>query len=740
MSMDLNLSLSKIPRINSDYLKRLEKVGLKTIGDLIFYFPFRYDDFSQIIPIAQIKPEQIVTVQGKILEIKNIRIFRRRMTITEAAVKDKSGAIKAVWFNQPYLAGNLKSGQMVSLSGKAVFSKEGGLQFSNPSYEILRDYKSFTPLEDKKITSANKINRNDHKKQQNNQQDNFLTGLTHTAGLIPIYHETEKLSSRWLRWQIKSLLKFFGPKQIQEFLPAKILVRQKLIDNLQAIKQIHFPTNQEMMEKARQRLAFDELFLIQLFVLKQKLTWQKGQSQKIIFGENLKNDFKKFIKNLPFDLTDAQRKAIWQIVKDLEKENPMNRLLEGDVGSGKTIVAIMVSLTAAKNDFQTAIMAPTEILAHQHFKEFCQTLKNSKIKIGLLTGSDSQIFSSGKTRKISREKLLKDLKNNDLKILIGTHALIQDKVSFKNLALIVIDEQHRFGVEQRAYLQQKTLDIEDGLPKTIPHLLTMTATPIPRTLALTVYGDLEISILDEMPKGRKKIITEIVSSENRKKTYDFIHRQVKKRRQVFVICPLIEESDFLGVKSATQEYEKLSKEIFPDLKIGLLHGRLKSNEKEKAINEFKKKKIDILVSTSVIEVGIDAPNATAMIIEGAERFGLAQLHQFRGRVGRGKHQSYCFLFTGSSTEKTAQRLKAIVESENGFELAERDLEIRGPGEFFGRQQSGLPDLTMANLSDLELIQKVRKEAEEILKEDSELKKYPLLAEKLKKFSARIHLE
>ncbi len=704
--MDFNASLSKLPRINSDYLKRLEKVGLKTIRDLIFYFPFRYDDFSQIIPIAQIKPEQTVTIQGKILEIKNVRIFRRRMTITEVAIEDKSGAIKAVWFNQPYLSGNLKSDQMVSLSGKAVFSKEGGLQFSNPSYEILRDYKS--PV--------------------------------HTAGLIPIYHETEKLSSRWLRWQIKSLLKFVGPKQIQEFLPAKILIRQKLIDNLQAIRQIHFPINQEMMEKARQRLAFDELFLIQLFVLKQKLTWWKGQAQKIIFDENLKKEFQDFIKNLPFDLTDAQRKAVWQIIKDLEKENPMNRLLEGDVGSGKTIVAIMVSLAAAKNDFQTAIMAPTEILANQHFKEFCNLLKNSEVKIGFLTGSDSQIFSKEKTRKISREKLLKDLKKGDLKILIGTHALIQDKVSFKNLALIIIDEQHRFGVEQRAYLQQKTLEIKDGLPKTISHLLTMTATPIPRTLALTVYGDLEISILDEMPKGRKKIITKIVSSKDREKTYDFIREQIKKGRQIFVICPLIDPSDFLEVKSATQEYEKLSKEIFPKLNIGLLHGRLKSNEKEKVINEFKKKKIDILVSTSVVEVGIDVSNATVMIIEGTERFGLAQLHQFRGRVGRGEHQSYCFLFNSSSTEKTSQRLKAIVESENGFELAEKDLKIRGPGEFFGRQQSGLPDLTMANLSDLELIQKVRKEAEEILKESPELKKYPLLAEKLKNFSAKIHLE
>jgi ATP-dependent DNA helicase RecG len=704
--MDFNLPLSKLPRINSDYLKRLEKVGLKTIGDLIFYFPFRYDDFSQIIPIVQIKPEQTVTVQGKILEIKNIRIFRRRMTITEAVIEDKSGAIKAVWFNQPYLSGNLKPNQMVNLSGKAVFSKEGRLQFSNPSYEILRDYKS--PV--------------------------------HTAGLIPIYHETEKLSSRWLRWQIQSLLKFVGPKQIQEFLPAKILVRQKLIDNLQAIRQIHFPTNQEMMEKARQRLAFDELFLIQLFVLKQKLTWQKGLAQKIIFDENLKKEFHDFIKNLPFDLTDAQRKAVWQIVKDLEKENPMNRLLEGDVGSGKTIVAIMVSLATAKNNFQTAIMAPTEILANQHFKEFCQTLKKSEIKIGLLTGSDSQIFSKGKTRKISREKLLKDLKKNDLKILIGTHALIQQGVAFKNLALIIIDEQHRFGVEQRAYLQQKTLEIEDGLPKTIPHLLTMTATPIPRTLALTVYGDLEISILNEMPKGRKKIITEIVSSKDREKTYNFIRDQIKKGQQIFIICPLVEESDFLEVKSAMQDYKKLSKEIFPDLKIGLLHGRLKSDEKEKVINEFKKKKIDILVSTSVIEVGIDAPNATVMIIEGAERFGLAQLHQFRGRVGRGEHQSHCFLFTSSSTKKTPQRLKAIVESENGFELAEKDLKIRGPGDFFGAHQSGLPDLTMANLSDLELIQKVRQEAEEILKESPELKKYPLLAEKLKNFSTKIHLE
>jgi len=739
--MDFNTPLSKLPRINSDYLKRLEKLGLRTIRDLIFYFPFRYDDFSQIIPIDQVKPGQVVTIQGKILEIKNTRTFRRRMVITEAAIEDETGVIKAIWFNQPYLLRNLKPNQKVSLSGKVVFSSKEGLQISSPSYEIIRDSKV----------------------------------LTHTGRLVPVYHETEGLSSRWLRWQIRTLFKFIGPKQIKEFLPAKILIRQKLIDYLQAIRQIHFPISQEMMEKARQRLAFDEIFLIQLFVLKQKLTWRRSSAHRIVFDENLKKELQNFAKSLPFDLTNAQRKTIWQIVKDLEKENPMNRLLEGDVGSGKTVVAVMVALAAAKSGWQTAIMAPTEILANQHFEEFSKLLKNCRVKIGLLTGSDCQIFSKEKTKKISREKLLKYLKNGDLKILIGTHALIQKNLIFRNLALIIIDEQHRFGVKQRAYLQQKTLEIKDGSPKTIPHLLTMTATPIPRTLALTVYGDLEISILDEMPKGRKKIITEIVSSENRKKIYDFIRSQIKKGQQVFVICPLIDPSDYLeacpvrkneiskqsnlskknqrdtfqfyqetefsnGVKSATQEYEKLSQKIFPDLKIGLLHGRLKSNEKEKVINEFKKKKIDILVSTSVIEVGIDVSNAAVMLIEGAERFGLAQLHQFRGRVGRGEDQSYCFLFTDSSTKKTAQRLKAVLESENGFELAEKDLKIRGPGEFYGVRQSGLPDLAMANLSDLDLIQKARQESEEILKEDSEFKKYPLLAEKLRNFSARIHLE
>jgi len=698
MPLILETKIGEIKKVGPAYLKRLQKLKIETIRDLFFHFPRRYDDFSQIVPISQLKLGQIATIQGIVAEIKTVRIFRRKMTLTEAIVKDGTGSIKAVWFNQPYLSQTLSKGRKVWLAGKTAFEKKV-LCLSNPVYEI--------------AGTADSV---------------------HTGRLIPVYPETSGLSSRYLRFLIKPLLFLTG--QIKEFLPFSVRKEFNLMDLNKAVRQIHFPESQALAHLARQRLAFDEMFLTQLAILEQKEKLTREKAAAIPFNQKL---VKSFVQKLPFQLTNDQRLAAWEIIKDMEKEKPMNRLLNGDVGSGKTAVAAIAALETAKAGYQAALMAPTEILARQHFETFKQMLQKTKWKIGLLTGSENLVNSV----KAKRPQLKKDIKAGKIKIIIGTHALIQEDINFKNLALVIVDEQHRFGVAQRAALQKKIYRIEDGLP-TIPHLLSMTATPIPRTLSLTLYGDLDISLLKEMPKGRQKIITEIVPPDQRQKAYDFVRKQVKQKKQVFVICPLIEESEKLSarsgqaeIKSVTQEYEKLSKEIFPDLKIAMLHGKLKAKEKEEIMKKFKEGKTDILVSTSVVEVGVDIPNAAVMLIESAERFGLAQLHQFRGRIGRGKHQSYCFLFAESSAKKTSQRLSALLTCKNGFELAEKDLKLRGPGDFFGERQWGLPDLTMSSLDDLELVKKARKAALMVL--DNRLLN-PALKEKIKEFKKIIHLE
>ena len=701
--LTLDTKIKEIKKVGPTYLKRLKQLKIKNIRDLLFHFPHRYDDFRQIVSISQLKEGQKATIKGEIVEIKNIRLFHKRMVLTEALVKDKSGTIKVIWFNQPYLTQTLKKGEIVNFSGKLSFVKKT-LCLSNPVHEIAQTKET-----------------------------------THTGRLVPIYHETAGLSSRYLRYLIKPLLPLIN--QITDFLPEPIKRQFKLVSLSQAIKQIHFPNNHQSAQAARQRLAFDELFLIQLITLKQKQKLAQEKALTIPFNQKL---IKSFVKDLPFKLTNNQRIAAWQIFQDLAKKKPMNRLLNGDVGSGKTVVAIMAGLEIAKAGYQVALMAPTEILAKQHFHTFKDFLKKSNLKIALLTRTEAQGLSLKdlpqgtvlKGQSLSRPRLKKEIMEGKIDIVIGTHALIQENLKFKNLALAVVDEQHRFGVAQRANLQKKIYQVEDGL-STIPHLLSMTATPIPRTLTLTIYGDLDISILKEMPQGRQKIITEIVVPADRQKIYNFTKKQVKQKKQVFVICPLIDESEKLEVKSVTQEYEKLSQKVFPQLKIALLHGKLKPKEKEEIMKKFKEGKTDILVSTSVVEVGIDVPQATVMIIEGADRFGLAQLHQFRGRIGRGTAQSYCFLFTDSVAKKTYQRLKAVLKAKDGFELAEKDLKIRGPGDFSGTRQWGLPDLAMASLNDLESIQKSRLAASIVLENNLF---NPTLEKKLKEFQKIIHLE
>ncbi len=761
--MELDSLIQNIPRISSIYRKRLNKLGIKTLRDIFYHFPFRYDDFSNIKPIGELKLNETATICGKIIEIKNTRTWKKRIYITEIYVQDETGIIKAIWFNQPFLVNTLKQDDFVSLAGKVSFDKE--FYLSNPAYE--------------KILAVD------------GSRSSVDGQLRHTGGLIPVYPETTGLSSRWLRYIIKLLLPKFLP-QVRDFLPIEIRRSQELLDINKALEQIHFPKTDKHIEAARRRLAFDELFLIQLFTLQQKQKWQSQNAPKIDFNETL---IKNFVGSLPFKLTDAQRKSAWEILQDLKKPKPMNRLLEGDVGSGKTVVAAMAALQTVKAGYQVAFMAPTEILAQQHFKTITSLLAGQDITIGLLTSSEAIVnniklnspypplkIRGGTPSLDSREgwgefkktNLLQLISSAQIQILIGTHALIQKTVNFKNLALVIIDEQHRFGVAQRAALQKNVARINDGQIQTIPHLLSMTATPIPRTLALTAYGDLDISLLDEMPKNRKEIITKIVSPAQRQQAYEFIRQQIKAGRQVFVICPRIEiskseagqvpnegrrirqlaeeglareaENEGLGgrarawdeVKAVKQEYEKLDKIIFPDLKILMLHGKIKPKEKEKIMSDFKAGEADILVSTSVVEVGIDIPNATIMMIEGAERFGLAQLHQFRGRVGRDEHQSYCLLFTTSGSDNA--RLRALVKCKNGFELAEKDLALRGPGEFFGTNQWGLPDLSMASLSDITLVKNVREEAQKLIQKDPELKNNPALAEKLKQFQSILHLE
>ena len=713
--MELNSPIQSIKGIGPVFQKKLKKLNIKTARDLLFHFPFRYQDFSNFKKIAEIKFGENCSVIGKVKKIESSRSPRKRMAIVKALVFDETGGIEAIWFNQPYITNVIKEGDTICLSGKVSLS-ENGAYFSSPIYE--------------------KISEEDQGSQK--------------SRIIPVYPETEKLSSRWLRWIIgKTLVELKG--KIKEFIPLVIIKNEKFPELEEALWQIHFPKTIEEAERAKGRFVFQELLLIELLVFQERLRLKKEKAPKIKTDIEL---IKRFVDSLPFKLTNAQRKCAWQILKDMEEAVPMSRLLQGDVGSGKTAVAVIPSLNAVKNGWQVAFMAPTEILAKQHFKEISKMLQPFKVRIALLTGKEDKIISQKlghyhngvwlpEVLEISRKKLLEKTAKGEIDILIGTHTLIQDKVKFAKLALIIIDEQHRFGVEQRAKLVKNNR----GKNRLIPHFLSMTATPIPRTLALTIYGDLDFSVLDEMPKGRKKIITKIVSPLEKENIYQFIRERVSEGEQAFVVCPRIEsrqskkEKDaWAEVKAVEEVFENLSKKVFPDLKIAMLHGKMKPKEKEKIMKDFKAKKIDILVSTSVIEVGIDVPNATIMMVEGADRFGLAQLHQFRGRVGRSGLQSYCFLSTNSKSKKTALRLKALVESVDGFELSKKDLEIRGPGSLSGAKQWGIPDLAMKNLSNPIMIEKARNWAKKILIEDLRLLKYPLLKKMIEERNREIHFE
>lgn len=721
--MNFSTLVQEISGIGTAYQQRLKKLGIKTVGDLLFYFPERYEDLSKIKKIKDVKINEEACLQAEVIEIEEEKTWKKRMSITKAVVQDDSGAIQIVWFNQPYLAKSIKKREMLLLNGKIAIGKKG-IYLSSPSYEKLG-----------------------YKNQEN--QNNTI----HLGRITAVYSQTQGLSSRWLRYILKPLLCAFKNK-IPETLPKKIMEKYKLQGLEESLWQIHFPDSMESAESAKKRFLFEQLFFISLANLQKRKKIMEAKAPS--FPANLPL-IKKFLASLPFLLTDSQKKAIWEILQDLEKNYPMNRMLQGDVGSGKTIVAAIAAINIIKAKGQTVIMSPTEILAKQHFQTIFNFFKDFNVNIGILTGKTDKFYSKKlktDTIEVSRQKLLKMTAIGEIDILIGTQALIapggkkrnlENKIKFKNLGLAVIDEQHRFGVKQRASLS----GAKPG--QAIPHFLSMTATPIPRSLALSIWGDLDISVINQMPKGRKKIITEIVEPDNRKKIYDFIRKEAKEGKQTFIICPRIEPKDpeeqkksnwfeKIEMKTVKEEYEKLSKEIFPDLKMEMLHGKMTPKEKDLIMKNFKKKKFDILISTSVVEVGIDIPNATVIAIEGADRFGLAQLHQFRGRVGRGDFQSYCFLFSGSGAKKTNQRLKALVKYDDGFKLAEMDLKIRGPGDFFGVKQWGIPDYAMAALKDINIVSESKKAAEEILKEDPLLKKYALIKRRLEGFEDNVHLE
>lgn len=686
--MNPNAKVEYLPGVGDYYRFKLARLGIETLEDLIYHFPFRYDDFTSITQTRDITPGEKLSIIGSVVFIKNIRT-RFGKFVTTAQVSDESGSVEVIWFNQSYLTKTLKAGTIVSLSGKAQ-AKGSKIQLVSPVYEILKS-------------------------------DSLIRKETiHTAKLVPVYPETEGVSSKWIRGKIAQLLPAYL-LQIEDYLPEKIIKTYSFIDLKDALFKIHSPANFSDVEKARDRLGFDEIFLAQLQSQLRKLQWKKARKAPIIKTD--KQKLAAFADSLPFSLTAAQNRTIEEILADLGHDTPANRLLEGDVGSGKTVVAAAAAFAAHLNGYEVLFAAPTEILAFQHQKTLEQILTPFGVKVGIWTGS----------RKIKGD------------LTCGTHALLSTFKSEKQVGLVIVDEQHRFGVAQRAKL------FLDHAQSATPHLLTMTATPIPRTLALTMYGDLNLSVLDQMPLGREKVATFVVPNHKRDDAYKFIKKQVGEGRQVFILTPFVEPSEtMVTVKAATEQFEKLTK-IFssfartdkadsdatgkgasrvPGVKLGLLHGQLKSKEKEAVINKFKANKINILVTTPVVEVGIDVPNATVMMIESAERFGLAQLHQLRGRVGRGVHKSYCLLFTESPAANSQKRLKSMEKVFVGFELAEIDLKMRGPGEMFGLKQSGFWDFKIADLSDTLTISKAQQEAKKIVEDDPDLKETPLLSKKL----------
>lgn len=677
--MTLESQLVEVAGIGAELAKKFKALKLTTVQDLIDYYPRRYDDFSTIQKISEIKPGQ-VTVKAFIKQARG-RYVRRGMHITEAVASDESGSVRIVWFNQPYRAASLKPGAEYFISGQFEFSYQR-LSIMNPSVELVSDF----PV--------------------------------NTARIVPVYRETKGLKSSQIRKAIKETSGLIN--ELTETLPKWLIKEHSLLSYSEAVLSMHFPQDSKNLAEAKKRLGFEEVFGLVLAGLLNKYELLREAALEIPFSEKLA---KEFVSRLPFKLTDAQRKAVWQIYKDLQKNTPMNRLLEGDVGSGKTVVATMAALMAMEQGFQVAFMSPTELLARQHADTVYKLLKplGFESQVGLLVG--------GLKPSLKKEAHAR-IKSGDVKLIVGTHALVQEKVVTKKLGLIIIDEQHRFGVEERKKLQAKA-----GHEV---HVLSMTATPIPRSLALTLYGEMDITVIDSKPQGRKSVMTKIVSPNSRTRLYQSIEKELENGRQMFVVTPLISETNSQEAQSAEKVYEELKVGFFKKWRVGLLHGRLKAEEKAKIMEKFVSRELDILVATTVIEVGVDVPNATVMLIENAERFGLAQIHQLRGRVGRSEHQGYAYLMLSDSSAPS-RRLRALESSNDGFTLAELDLEMRGPGAIYGIMQHGQLDLRVAQLTDTKLTSAARNAAQKFIDQNEDLLKYKELAGRVQKLRAVTNL-
>ncbi|MBP6866339.1 MAG: ATP-dependent DNA helicase RecG [Candidatus Pacebacteria bacterium] len=703
-------------RLDESTKKALARLGLFSVADLLFYFPVRYSDISQVKKIIDLAPGETATVFGKVSGLKTKKAWKSKIPMAEGYIEDMSGKIKIIWFNQAYLAKMLKNGEVVKMTGRVTESKSG-TYLANPEFER---------------TAGSAIDVHDSL---------FDTGGGATGLSYPVYHESRGISSKFIYHAIEKILKDKTLDEVEDYIPKEILNKYNLPSIGTALVWIHRPRKESDAVAARKRFAFEEVFVIQLGRQMDKHEYSKYKSFKI--NEANVNEF---LGRFPFQPTESQTKSIETILSDMKRNQPMSRLLEGDVGSGKTLVAAAAAFATVSTrpnnqsfgNLQVAYMTPTEILATQQFESFIKYFEYLGINVGLLTGSGCRKFPSKINPKswtdISRAQLLKWVANGEVPILIGTHALIQKTVKFKNLALVVIDEQHRFGTAQRRKLVRKD--------NVAPHLLSMTATPIPRTLALTIYGDLDLSLIAEMPSGRKPIITEIVTPDKRDATYEKIKSELESGRQLYVICPRIADDEESGIemKSVTTEAKRLKKEVFPKGTIGILHSKMSKQKKEEVMEQFAKHEIDILVATSVVEVGVNVPNATNIIIEGAERFGLAQLHQLRGRVVRSNHQAYCYVFASAKTEKTMSRLKALQTAKNGFELSELDLALRGAGELGGTKQWGISDLGMEAIKNIKMVEAARTEATRIIAEDPELKNYQLLKTRVEQKNTDFHFE
>ena len=678
----LNAPLTVLQGVGASNASLLAKLGLHTLGDLLYYFPFRYEDYTQLKPINEILYGNQLTVIGRVESVHTRPMHGGKQQLVEALLSDGTGALRLTWFNQPWMANRLHVGDQISTSG-IIGQHLGRLVMKNPNFEPV----------DMEYINTNRI--------------------------VPIYPLTQGLNQTKLRRVIRPVVSYWSG-QVAEALPESVRQSAGLLPIGAAIQNAHFPDSQELLAKARHRLAFDEIFYLQMGVLRQKRDWQAVEARRFEAADDW---LEARLAALPFQLTGAQQRVLGELRADLASGRPMNRLIQGDVGSGKTVVAALAAGIVALGSGQSAIMAPTAILAGQHYNSFLSLLAGEG---GPLQPEQIRLLVSD-TPEAEKEQVRSGLVEGSIRIVIGTHALLEGPVVFQDLEFAVIDEQHRFGVEQRAALRQKAVS---------PHLLVMTATPIPRSLALTVHGDLDLSVMDEMPPGRQPVATYVLRPQERERAYTLVRSQVAAGRQAFIIYPLIEESGKIEAPAAVDDYDKLSNAIFPDLKLGLLHGRMRPDEKDAAMLKFRDREYDILVSTTVVEVGVDIPNATVMLIEGADRFGLAQLHQLRGRVGRGQAASCCLLIPTHEEAVENGRLQAMTESNDGFVLAERDLQQRGPGEFLGTRQSGYGSgLRMASLTDLALIEKARSQAQALFEDDPELSQpqHALLAEALERY-------